>query len=511
MNQRKRFFTIITILLLATFLGALDYPIVDTGQTDCFNNTTTIESPSAGEAFFGQDAQYDGNQPQYTDNGDGTVTDNITGLMWQKGYSEVKRTFSQAVEEANDFELAGYTDWRLPTIKELYSLILFSGIDPSGYEGTDVTWMVPFIDTDYFDFRYGLSDEGERVIDAQYVSSTEYVGTVFNGVSAVFGVNFADGRIKGYPSGVTEMGEKLFEVKYVRGATSYGTNDFVNFQDGIVVDHATGLMWTLNDSGEAMNWQEALAWVQQCNAEEYLGYSDWRLPNVKELESLVDYTRAPDVTDSPAIDPIFNVTAITNEGGVTDYPYFWSSTTHENFRDTNGEAGCYVSFGRALGWMTVPRYARDYVLMDVHGAGAQRSDYKAGDPGDYPYGHGPQGDVVRMYNFVRLVRDSELEVDQDTEDTPETGMLEMDIFPNPFNPDTTIKFDLDEPGNVTLDIFNVRGQKVQKLVNGILETGSHYIAWNGKDLAGKSVSSGIYLARLQTEGSAVSSRMTLLK
>jgi len=42
--------------------------------------------------------------------------------------------------------------------------------------------------------------------------------------------------------------------------------------------------------------------------------------------------------------------------------------------------------------------------MDVHGAGAQRSDPKSGDPDDYPYGHGPQGDVIMIFNTVRLVR-----------------------------------------------------------------------------------------------------------
>jgi hypothetical protein len=45
-----------------------------------------------------------------------------------------------------------------------------------------------------------------------------------------------------------------------------------------------------------------------------------------------------------------------------------------------------------------------YQLFDVHGAGAQRSDPKAGDPQNFPHGRGPQGDVVRIYNFVRLVR-----------------------------------------------------------------------------------------------------------
>jgi hypothetical protein len=53
----------------------------------------------------------------------------------------------------------------------------------------------------------------------------------------------------------------------------------------------------------------------------------------------------------------------------------------------------------------MPPLSGNYLLLDVHGAGAQRSDPKSGNPDDYPYGHGPQGDVIRIYNHVRLVRD----------------------------------------------------------------------------------------------------------
>jgi hypothetical protein len=144
-----------------------------------------------------------------------------------------------------------------------------------------------------------------------------------------------------------------------------------------------------------LTWEEALAWVEQKNAESYLGYSDWRLPNAKELQSIVDYTRAPDTTHTAAIDPLFNVTAITNEAGQTDYPAFWSSTTHANQR--NGRNAVYVAFGRAMGYW-------QGAWTDVHGAGAQRSDPKSGDPAGWAEGNGPQGDAVRIENYVRLVR-----------------------------------------------------------------------------------------------------------
>ena len=130
----------------------------------------------------------------------------------------------------------------------------------------------------------------------------------------------------------------------------YGKNDFHDNGDGTITDRATGLMWSKADSGKGMNWQDALAWVQKKNAEKYLGHDDWRLPSVKELQSIVDYTRSPDTTHSPAIDPLFTCTAITNEARKADYPFYWSATTHAGFM--GGGAAMYVAFGRAAGWMS---------------------------------------------------------------------------------------------------------------------------------------------------------------
>ena len=60
------------------------YPIVGTNQTTFFNNTTSISKQVAGDDFYGQNANYPGNIPQYIDNGDGTITDMVTGLMWEE-------------------------------------------------------------------------------------------------------------------------------------------------------------------------------------------------------------------------------------------------------------------------------------------------------------------------------------------------------------------------------------------------------------------------------------------
>ncbi len=354
------------------------YAVVDTNQQTCFDATSATDCPEAG-AFLGQDAQYAGLQPAYQDNGDGSVTDLNTGLTWTQEVLP-KVTFEQAHQDAGELRTGGHSDWRVPSIKELYSLMDFSG-----GTGMSVETSIPFIDTEYFDFDYGDESAGERMIDAQYWSTTEYVSTTMGGDPTAFGVNFAHGRIKGYPI-TSPRGENLLFVRYVRGNADYGQNDFVA-DVGLVFDRATGLTWQQADAGEPLSWEDALAY---CEALEMGGHADWRLPDAKALQSIVDYNRSPETTESAAIDPVFGVSDIES--------YYWSSTTHRDGPpDRWGGSAVYVTFGRGMGFM------RDN-WIDVHGAGSQRSDPKTGNPDDYPEGHGPQGDDIRIFNHVRCVR-----------------------------------------------------------------------------------------------------------
>jgi hypothetical protein len=403
MNFRLHFRFLLCSIILSSLTysvsAQITYPIVDTDVSNHYNNTSVISAPSHGQAFYGQDATHNGNQPSYTDNGDGTITDNITGLVWQKSYKVM--SLSEASEAVKSFKAGGHSDWRIPSIKEAYSLIIFSGKDVSSKEMNKSPYEAPFIDKNYFDFDYGSN--GPRPIDVQVLTTTVYKGKTMGRDATVFGVNFADGRIKGYPIiDPRSRSEKKYTVRFVRGNIDYGKNNFEDNSDGTISDLATGLMWQKTDSKKAMNWEEALAWAQMKNTENYLGHNDWRLPNVKELQSIVDYTRSPQETNSAAIDPIFEISKIKVEEGANNYPFFWSSTTHENIR--GADAACYVSFGEALGFFGPP-HSSQKKLMDVHGAGAQRSDPKSGSASRFPQGRGPQGDVIRIYNYVRLVRD----------------------------------------------------------------------------------------------------------
>ena len=276
----------------------------------------------------------------------------------------------------------------------------FQEIDLSGYEGSSTSGLVPLIDTKYFKFGYGDTKAGERIIDAQFVSSTKYVDYTMIHDQTAFGVNFADGRIKGY--GLTmPQGEKTFYLLYVRGNSEYGKNKFIDNGNGTISDNATGLMWMQDDSGKGMNWQDALNYAEN---KEFAGFNDWRLPDAKELQSIVDYTRSPSTTNSAAIDPLFKCSKINNEAGQEDYPFYWSSTTHVNWSTMGASSAAYVSFGRAMGYMTDPMNPSIGGWLDVHGAGCQRSDPKMGNAGDFPHGRGPQGDAIRILNYLRLVR-----------------------------------------------------------------------------------------------------------
>jgi len=155
-------------------------------------------------------------------------------------------------------------------------------------------------------------------------------------------------------------------------------------------------MWQKEDSKEGMDWEDALSYANNLNS---AGHNDWRLPNAKELQSIVDYSRSPQTTNSAAISSIFSISSILDPNGKTNYPFFWTSTTHLDGIDPESHA-VYICFGECQGKMMGN-------LIDVHGAGAQRSDPKSGNRENYPQYFGPQGDIRYVYNYVRAVRNIE--------------------------------------------------------------------------------------------------------
>ncbi|MDP8320724.1 MAG: T9SS type A sorting domain-containing protein, partial [Candidatus Stygibacter australis] len=93
---------------------------------------------------------------------------------------------------------------------------------------------------------------------------------------------------------------------------------------------------------------------------------------------------------------------------------------------------------------------------------------------------------------------------------PEATRLRQN-YPNPFNPETSIIYELAKAGNVTLEVYNIKGQMVRRLVNRFKAAGSFKVVWDGRDEDDQVVSSGVYIYRLKTEREIYSRRMLLLK
>ncbi len=78
--------------------------------------------------------------------------------------------------------------------------------------------------------------------------------------------------------------------------------------------------------------------------------------------------------------------------------------------------------------------------------------------------------------------------------------LRISNFPNPFNPETKIVFNLHESGQIRLEIYNIKGQRIKSLLNDQITAGKYSIIWDGKDASGQKVSSGVYLYKLLLSG-----------
>lgn len=91
------------------------------------------------------------------------------------------------------------------------------------------------------------------------------------------------------------------------------------------------------------------------------------------------------------------------------------------------------------------------------------------------------------------------------------SVVQISNYPNPFNPSTTISFSLAQESDVELSVFNITGQRVKTLLNGMRETGEHSVIWDGRDESGQTVSSGIYFYRIKTDEFSKTRKMLMMK
>ncbi|MBI5756026.1 MAG: SBBP repeat-containing protein [Nitrospirae bacterium] len=335
------------------FIAKFSFPPAElprTGQTICYDSAGAV-IPCAGT---GQDGEVQAGMPwpdpRFTDNGDGTVTDNLTGLMWTKDANLGSIGFTSwwvaldyvARMNAGVNPNFGYTDWRLPNINELKSLIgaerspalpasnPFTNVVCNGHRsstslGTNICW-----NADVFSgaVSYGSKSNNGGCIWA--VRSGNFKGSI---QIARTGQTFSY-----YPGDDGEL----------KMGVSWPNPRFRDNNDGTVIDNLTGLMWTkdANLLSRTLSWQEALNYVADMNSGIYpnFGYTNWRLPNREEILSLIDFSRF-----NPALQyghPFINVQYTSGQLGQN--VAYWTSTTYAGLSNYawidfigNGTLGIY--------------------------------------------------------------------------------------------------------------------------------------------------------------------------
>lgn len=220
--------------------------------------------------------------PRFTNNEDGTVTDNFTGLMWEQSPSTSTISWGDALTYANDSTLAGHDDWRLPNRNELITLHYFS-------EYRNDTW---------------LNGNGFSNIQFNYYwTSTTRVGDTNK--ANIFYVGCRNGDIgshtktdgasyyaiicRGSSPYVMKTGQT---TKYVDGddgdlqmGVAWPATRYTNNGDGTLTDTLTGLVWEQSPDTTQKNWAAALTYA---NDSTLAGYDDWRLPNYYELATMLN-------------------------------------------------------------------------------------------------------------------------------------------------------------------------------------------------------------------------------
>jgi len=249
----------------------------DTGQ---FKSYTTT---------FGEDHDYSINTPFLINFGNGIIHDTVTSLIWQQSDGG-EMTIENARIYVDSLTLGGYTDWRLPSALEAYSILNHQNSNPA-------------LDVTYF-----------RKNDAEYW----WTGDVQKNDPNKIWVTNAGGGIGNHlkTETISAGGNKKFHVRAVRNNMPEETitGRFEKKENTVVFDRLTSLYWaTLPDTGPG-SWENAIAHADSSGIS---GYDDWRLPNIKELQSLQDVRLI-----QPCIDKTF-----FPDIGLKKY---WSSTSLPN-------------------------------------------------------------------------------------------------------------------------------------------------------------------------------------
>jgi hypothetical protein len=198
------------------------------------------------------------------------VIDRLSGLMWLRdsGFTEFPQTWREALEivaKMNQKAAFGYRDWRLPERRELFSLVSHERINPA------LPFEAPF--ENVFAGYYWTADTCSRLEDQAWY------------------IHLGGGRIQ---RGMKHGSYMVWPVRcHSNGSDSVLAGGRYVIDKRLVYDRRTGLEWASKaaQTSEPLSWTDALLLVESMNARAANGCRDWRLPNIRELESLIDVRR----------------------------------------------------------------------------------------------------------------------------------------------------------------------------------------------------------------------------
>jgi hypothetical protein len=349
--------------------AALDLPA--TGQTTAYtankkdNISTAVAVPDDGTVRAGAALSY-------TDNGDGTITDPTTGLMWEKkgdngglhdkdngytwsgiGSQETIWDWLDDVNAEGGTGFAGYSDWRIPNAKELQSLVNFQNGAPMTSTAFNVNCVVG-----------ATVLTGSCTAPASYFSSTTWARST----SMAWGVSFYEGLLYAYDKAaglrvraVRGGGSGLGAFPATGQTTAYTANKndgspgavavpddgtvragaplhFSDNGNGTITDDNTGLVWEKKGDSGGLHDKDNIYWwsgngdqetvwdfLDDINTEGFGGFGDWRVPNARELLSIADFQYQWAVPAAFQNNCVPGATVLT--GSCTFQSMYWTSTT----------------------------------------------------------------------------------------------------------------------------------------------------------------------------------------
>lgn len=156
--------------------------------------------------------------------------------------------------------------------------------------------------------------------------------------------------------------------------------------------------------------------------------------------------------------------------------------------------------------------ALDLTGVGLFDAVSAIEDPASSSPFDAVYAPGDnQEHVLLTAENAAWIRAEVFETATSTPHMPESGVRLLPARPNPFNPSTTLAYEVDRAGPVRVAVYDLRGRHVQTLVDEPVDAGRHTVVWHGRDARGNAVSSGVYLARLDQGARAALGRLVLVK